>query len=71
MWEEVGWASKALPAAGGMAVEICVLSVIATSGVCLCLHFELSVFFGLLDVFVQAVTLGEGRENAAVVCCAV
>lgn len=71
MGEEVCWASKALPAAGGMAVEICVLSIVATSSVCFCLDFELPVFFGLLDMLVQAVAFGEGYENAAVVCCAV
>ena len=71
MWEEIGWASKALPAAGGMSVEICVLSVVSASCVCLCLHLELPVFFGLLDVFVQAVALRECRQNAAIVCRAV
>lgn len=67
MWEEIGGASKALSSASRVAIEVGILSVITTSCMCLCLHLSLSILLGLLDMFVEAVTLRERDEDAATV----
>jgi hypothetical protein len=57
MREEVAWTSIALLSAAWVSVEICILSVVATTSMCLArLCFGVGSFG--LDVFVQAIVLG-------------
>lgn len=65
MWEKVRRAPEALPSAGGMAVEVCVLAVVASASMSLVLDLCLAILLGLLDMLVEPVIFRKCGENVA------